>query len=59
LIQAVATDIGQRASLAMIADADHSFHVPARTRRTDADVKIELLDVLVAWMDRVVGEQVD
>jgi uncharacterized protein len=59
LIQAVATDIGQRASLAMIADADHSFHVPARTGRTDADVKIELLDVLVAWMDRVVGEQVD
>jgi predicted alpha/beta-hydrolase family hydrolase len=56
LIQQVTMDIGQRASLAMIADADHSFHVPARTGRTDAEVRTELLDLLAAWMNRVVAK---
>jgi uncharacterized protein len=53
LIEQVTTDIGQRATLAMISNADHSFHVPARTGRTDAEVRAELLDVLAAWIDRL------
>jgi hypothetical protein len=32
-------------------DADHSFHLPARTGRKDADVRGEVLDVLADWMD--------
>lgn len=53
LIQRVVKDLGARASLEMIADADHSFHVPARTRRTDERVRTEMLDLLLAWMNRV------
>ena len=30
-------------------DADHSFHVPARSGRKDADVRGEMLDALAAW----------
>jgi hypothetical protein len=37
------------------ADADHSFHVPARTGRKDAQVRAEMLDTLAAWADRVIA----
>jgi predicted alpha/beta-hydrolase family hydrolase len=46
--------LGARASLEAFADADHSFHVPARSRYTDADVRNELMDALSAWIDAVV-----
>ena len=55
LIRQVVTELGARASLATIPDADHSFHVPARSGRTDPQVRSELLDVLAAWLDRVAG----
>ena len=45
--------LGRRATLKLFADADHSFHVPARTGRQDAQVLGEALDVLAAWLDRV------
>ncbi len=35
-----------RATLKLFADADHSFHVPARTGRKDAQVRAEMLDAL-------------
>ena len=57
LIQQVASDVGRQASLIWITAADHSFHVPARSGRTDAQARAELLDVLVEWMDRVVAAQ--
>jgi hypothetical protein len=35
--------LGDRATVRMFADADHSFHVPARTGRTDPQVhRLEL-----------------
>jgi len=37
------------AKLHETADADHSFHVPVRSGRTDADVRTEITDVLAAW----------
>ena len=37
------------ASLHLVADADHSFHVPARSGRTDGDVLDGVLDALAAW----------
>jgi predicted alpha/beta-hydrolase family hydrolase len=43
----------RRATLHLFDDADHSFHVPARSGRKDGDILRELLDVLAAWMDRV------
>jgi predicted alpha/beta-hydrolase family hydrolase len=38
------------ATLRVFDHADHSFHVPARSGRTDAQVMAELLDVLAGWM---------
>jgi hypothetical protein len=51
LIQSVVDRLGTRATLKLFADADHSFHVPARSGRTDAAVRSELLDTLAAWID--------
>jgi uncharacterized protein len=47
--------LGARAALRLFADADHSFHVPVRSGRTDGEVRNEMLDVLVAWIDRVIS----
>jgi uncharacterized protein len=47
--------LGERATLKLFADADHSFHVPARTGRKDAEVRGEVLDALAAWIDDVIG----
>ncbi|MGO9049464.1 MAG: alpha/beta family hydrolase [Xanthobacteraceae bacterium] len=43
--------LGPRATLKLFTDADHSFHVPARTGRKDAQVLGEVLDALAAWID--------
>ena len=40
-----------RATLSLVEGADHSFHVPARTGRSDLEVRNALLQVLCAWMD--------
>jgi predicted alpha/beta-hydrolase family hydrolase len=55
LIAPVCEALGQRATLRMFADADHSFHVPARTGRTDAQVRGEMLDALAGWIDAVIA----
>lgn len=41
------------ATLIEAADADHSFHVPAKTGKKDADVRAEIEDALVAWAARL------
>ncbi|MGH8727700.1 MAG: alpha/beta hydrolase family protein [Burkholderiales bacterium] len=46
--------LGERASLKLFADADHSFRVPARSGRKDAEVRAEMLDALADWTDRVI-----
>lgn len=50
LIARVVAELGDRASLMTIPDADHSFHVPARTGRTDAQVLAGICDAIAAWM---------
>lgn len=39
------------ADLTLFEHADHSFHVPAKSGKKDAQVREELLDAMVAWMD--------
>ena len=56
LIVDTATRLGPRATLAMTEGADHSFHVPKRSGRTDAEVMDALLDTLVAWVARVLAD---
>jgi predicted alpha/beta-hydrolase family hydrolase len=50
LLRPVVTRLGDRATLKLIPDADHSFHAPAKTGRKDADVLNEILDAAAAWM---------
>ena len=52
-LEPVCAALGPRATLKLCADADHSFHVPARTGRNDAQVLGDVLDALAAWTDEV------
>jgi predicted alpha/beta-hydrolase family hydrolase len=54
LIEPVCRSLGERAILKLFENADHSFHVPARTGRNDAEVRCALLDTLAAWIDRLI-----
>jgi uncharacterized protein len=56
-IEALCTALGAGATLKLFADADHSFHVPARSGRNDAQVLGEVLDALAAWVDDVLKAQ--
>jgi predicted alpha/beta-hydrolase family hydrolase len=47
--------LGGRAALNVFAEADHSFHVPARTGRNDAQVLGELIDAFVAWFEGAIA----
>jgi uncharacterized protein len=49
-LQPLVERLGAHATLRLFADADHSFHVPARTGRKDSEVIAEMSDVLVAWV---------
>ena len=55
LLQRLIARLGERASLRLMQDADHSFHVPARAGRRDADVQREMLDTLAAWILSVIA----
>lgn len=55
LLKRLITQLGARATLKLFPDADHSFHVPARTGQKDADVRVEMLDVLANWIDMVLN----
>jgi hypothetical protein len=50
LIEPLCRQLGERATLQLFADADHSFHVPASSGRTDVDVREAMLDALSAWI---------
>jgi predicted alpha/beta-hydrolase family hydrolase len=52
LLEPVAAKLGAKATLAVFADADHSFHVPARSGRKDAQVLAEVLDAFAGWLAR-------
>jgi uncharacterized protein len=50
LLQPLLLRLGDRATLALFDDADHSFHVRARSGRTDAQTMDEVLDATAGWM---------
>lgn len=54
-LQPLCKKLGRRATLKLIADADHSFHVPARSGRKDVEVFSELLDTLAGWVSGIIG----
>ncbi len=50
LLKGVVESLGPRASLTLIPDADHSFHVPAKTGRKDPEVLAGVVATAAAWM---------
>jgi predicted alpha/beta-hydrolase family hydrolase len=52
LLRPLVTGLGEHASLHPVGGADHSFHVPAKSGRTDAEVLAEVLDAFAAWIAR-------
>jgi predicted alpha/beta-hydrolase family hydrolase len=50
LIRDVVGSMAGRATLKIVENADHSFHVPARSGRKDSDVHQELTDAIVSWI---------
>jgi len=50
LLQNLVGKLGARASLKLFDDADHSFHVPARTGKKDPQVRAEMADAMAEWM---------
>jgi len=55
LLRPLVDRLGNRATLKLFDDADHSFHVPAKTGRKDAEVRGEVLDTLVAWTKKIIA----
>lgn len=53
LLEPLVEKLGPGAALKLFQDADHSFHVPARTGRTDAMVLTDAVETLVAWTARI------
>jgi predicted alpha/beta-hydrolase family hydrolase len=55
LLEPVVKGLGGLASLHVVQEGDHSFHVPARSGRNDREVMSEVLDALSAWIGQRVG----
>ncbi len=49
LLVPILEDLGKRATLHVVDDGDHSFHVPKRSGRTDDEVQAELASVVAGW----------
>lgn len=54
LLQPLVRQLGGRATLKLIDDANHSFHVPARSGRNDRQVLDELVQLLDDWIGSVI-----
>jgi predicted alpha/beta-hydrolase family hydrolase len=55
LLKPLIRRLGRKAKLHLVEDGNHSFRVPAKTGRKEADVLAELADTLAAWMDGIIG----
>ena len=55
LLQPLTEQLGARTTLKLIRDADHSFHVPARTGRKDPEVRAEMMDAVADWIEQVIS----
>lgn len=53
LLQPLVARIGAGATLKLLPDADHSFHVPARTGRKDSEIIAETLNTLASWIELI------
>lgn len=49
LLKPICKKLGTRATLFVVNEADHAFHVPKRTDKTDREVLVELATSVAAW----------
>jgi predicted alpha/beta-hydrolase family hydrolase len=54
LIKPLIERLGKGTTLTLLENADHSFHVPIRSGRTDAQVRDALIEAFGAWADSVI-----
>ena len=52
LLRPILAKLGSRATLHVIDGADHSFHVPKKSGKTDADILAELAETTSSWSDK-------
>ncbi len=57
LLKPLVKSLGKRTTLELAEDADHSFHVPARSGRKDPEVRVALLDLAAVWMKRIASSR--
>jgi uncharacterized protein len=55
LLEPVVKRLGKPATLHLVKEADHSFHVLARSGRNDREVMAEVLDAFAAWVDTILA----
>jgi uncharacterized protein len=55
LMRRLVKRLGPRATLKVFEHADHSFHVPARSGRNDAEIRSEMLDAVAGWIEEAVA----
>ena len=53
LLKPVVAALGERATLHVVADADHSLKVAAKSGRTPGEAEAEALDAIVDWIIRL------
>jgi predicted alpha/beta-hydrolase family hydrolase len=53
LLRPVVDKLGSRATLHIVEHADHMFHVPKKSGRTDEQVLDELADTILAWSGKL------
>ena len=50
LLRRAVASLEDRATLQLIPEADHAFHVPAKSGRKDGEVLADILDATATWM---------
>ena len=55
-LRVVVGRLGSRATLQLLDHADHSFHVPVRSGRSDSQVMDDLLECTATWIDAALKE---
>ena len=53
LLEPLVKQLGAAATLILLQGADHSFHVPARAGRSDAQVQTDMLNALATWVGSI------
>jgi uncharacterized protein len=56
LLRVLVKRLGQSATLSLLDDADHAFHVRSRSGRDDAQVRAEMLQAVARWTDTLISK---